>query len=445
VGIEEDVIGFITHWIDFKNLWEIYKNRGVKEEEECLIYWTRNHYTKFMSKVLSFMMLKLVVMVCKKGTYESCPEGFGLENDRELMVNVYGLVPTIWRVPDVMSKNKTHSSKSGDHFLETDDYGNSDVEKLQRKVEDIRQQLETLEDPDKLCSFGDMAFDGDGVEQDFVEAANWYKMAAEKGHAIAQHNLAIMYEKGQGVPQDFEEAAKWYRMAADQGKAGSQNNLGILYESGHGVPQDNMIALDLYREAAKCGDETVLSNLKRFEAKMNKKRYQEIVDAYGEFLREHTCLIGDCSLLPLPKNQILYAQSWMMREYEKNRDETNNKEHQKLYDNQLSLLKVLFSLLARDWQEIDPADKEAVAKLARYWQDDDPSQNEAKDFLARYCQGDETLDKEAITKLRNCESFPQWALPLIQKYCDNDRASELASEISWQVKLDRMKQEKTNG
>jgi hypothetical protein len=106
VGIEEDVIGFITHWIDFKNLWEIYKNRGVKEEEECLIYWTRNHYTKFMSKVLSFMMLKLVVMVCKKGTYESCPEGFGLENDRELMVNVYGLVI---KCQDIVDKKRCHN------------------------------------------------------------------------------------------------------------------------------------------------------------------------------------------------------------------------------------------------------------------------------------------------------------------------------------------------
>ena len=29
----------------------------------------------------------------------------------------------------------------------------------------------------------------------------------------AQFNLGLMYDKGQGVPQDYVEAAKWYRRA----------------------------------------------------------------------------------------------------------------------------------------------------------------------------------------------------------------------------------------
>jgi TPR repeat protein len=31
-----------------------------------------------------------------------------------------------------------------------------------------------------------------------------------------------MYDQGQGVKQDFVEAARWYRMAADQGQANAQ-------------------------------------------------------------------------------------------------------------------------------------------------------------------------------------------------------------------------------
>jgi hypothetical protein len=47
-----------------------------------------------------------------------------------------------------------------------------------------------------------------------------------------------VYKFGQGVPQDYAEAAIWFRKAADQGDAAAQSLLGELYFSGHGVPQD---------------------------------------------------------------------------------------------------------------------------------------------------------------------------------------------------------------
>ncbi|MDG1372525.1 MAG: SEL1-like repeat protein [Paracoccaceae bacterium] len=43
-------------------------------------------------------------------------------------------------------------------------------------------------------------------------------LAADKGHANAQHNLGYSYDVGQGVPQDYSEAVKWYRLAAEQGR-----------------------------------------------------------------------------------------------------------------------------------------------------------------------------------------------------------------------------------
>ena len=64
------------------------------------------------------------------------------------------------------------------------------------------------------------------------------KKMANNGDAEAQTNLGILYDFGQGVPQNYEQAALWYRKAADQGEAKAQNNLGILYELGQGVPQN---------------------------------------------------------------------------------------------------------------------------------------------------------------------------------------------------------------
>ena len=45
----------------------------------------------------------------------------------------------------------------------------------------------------------------------------WYRKAAEQGHAEAQYRLGEGYWFGEGVGQDYYEADKWYRRTADQG------------------------------------------------------------------------------------------------------------------------------------------------------------------------------------------------------------------------------------
>jgi hypothetical protein len=51
-----------------------------------------------------------------------------------------------------------------------------------------------------------------------------------------------MYAQGQGVGQDYQEAARWFRRAAAQGESYAQNSLGYLYAEGLGVPQDHVQA-----------------------------------------------------------------------------------------------------------------------------------------------------------------------------------------------------------
>ena len=74
---------------------------------------------------------------------------------------------------------------------------------------------------------------------------------AEQGDAEAQFNLGVIYDEGQGVPQDYAEAAKWYRMAAEQGDADAQFILGVMYDEGQGVPKDDTEAVKWYRLAAE--------------------------------------------------------------------------------------------------------------------------------------------------------------------------------------------------
>ena len=79
---------------------------------------------------------------------------------------------------------------------------------------------------------------GRGVQQDYAQAAGWFRKAAEQGFASAQLNLGAAYYEGQGVSQDYAQAAAWFRRAAEQGDATAQFNLGAAYCDGQGMPQD---------------------------------------------------------------------------------------------------------------------------------------------------------------------------------------------------------------
>jgi len=76
---------------------------------------------------------------------------------------------------------------------------------------------------------------GNGVPQDYTQAAGFLRKAAEQGFAYAQTDLAALYTKGQGVKTDLTEAFKWYRKAAEQGDSLAQYGVGIAYCNGRGV------------------------------------------------------------------------------------------------------------------------------------------------------------------------------------------------------------------
>ena len=68
---------------------------------------------------------------------------------------------------------------------------------------------------------------------------------ARQGHANAQYNLGVMYEKGRGVTQDYKKAVKCYRAAAMKitrrtlrGHPDAQFNLYLCYRDGLGVEKD---------------------------------------------------------------------------------------------------------------------------------------------------------------------------------------------------------------
>ena len=81
--------------------------------------------------------------------------------------------------------------------------------------------------------------ENDNSGSDQVETFSQLLGKAESGEAVSQFKVAGIYESGSDeVPQNLLEAARWYRMAAEQNHSQSQYNLGMMYQSGHGVGED---------------------------------------------------------------------------------------------------------------------------------------------------------------------------------------------------------------
>ena len=89
--------------------------------------------------------------------------------------------------------------------------------------------------------------------EDYDTAVKLYLPLAERGHSMAQSNLAWMYQTGRGVPKDDRKAVFWYRKAADHGNLTAYEMLGSMYDFGQGVPKDHQQAVFWYRKAAEGG------------------------------------------------------------------------------------------------------------------------------------------------------------------------------------------------
>ena len=70
-----------------------------------------------------------------------------------------------------------------------------------------------------------MFYNGQGVEQSYKKAVEYYTLAAEQGDAVAQCNLGNMFYNGEGVEQSCPIARKWWTKAANQGQEDAINYL----------------------------------------------------------------------------------------------------------------------------------------------------------------------------------------------------------------------------
>lgn len=108
--------------------------------------------------------------------------------------------------------------------------------------------------------------DGTGIKENQAEAAQWYQSAAERGYPPSMNRLGVLHENGQGVPQDYQIAFRWYQQAAEKGDGAAMTNLGWLHSKGLGTPQDGAAAIHWFQRAVATGNTFGMRSLGAFYA-----------------------------------------------------------------------------------------------------------------------------------------------------------------------------------
>lgn len=110
-----------------------------------------------------------------------------------------------------------------------------------------------LSEAAKLNNMGVAYYRGDGVEQSFEKAIEYYEQAMALGSTIAADNLANLFWYGvEGIPEDEPRAVGYAKVAVEDDHPNSVYIMGIAYLQAITVEKDVDLALELLNRA---GDE----------------------------------------------------------------------------------------------------------------------------------------------------------------------------------------------
>jgi TPR repeat protein len=115
------------------------------------------------------------------------------------------------------------------------------------------------------------------------------KETAERGDADAQRRIGEMYYAGEIVTQNYIVAAEWYKMAAIQGDAESQYKLGDMYWRGLGVELNLYLALTWFKNATVMGHSTARKSALIINSMVSAvKNDKKLLPSYKRIMAEST-------------------------------------------------------------------------------------------------------------------------------------------------------------
>jgi len=115
---------------------------------------------------------------------------------------------------------------------------------------------------------------------DYLRASMAYSNAVDSGSLLAAYKLGYMYYTGEGVEQNDLQALDYFELAtraplafqphklqlATRFLAESYNNLGIMYQAGYGTRKNLKLAREMYNKAVDFGSENAKLNLRNLRS-----------------------------------------------------------------------------------------------------------------------------------------------------------------------------------
>jgi hypothetical protein len=123
---------------------------------------------------------------------------------------------------------------------------------------------------------------------DYEKAFSTMQSLAETSdHGYAQYYMAMMYLKGQGVDQNYKVASEWFRRASEKNIPQAQYKLGDLYFNGRGVPKDYENAYIWYSVGASHKHELSVSSVKKAKEKLSDDELKEADKVIATYIKKY--------------------------------------------------------------------------------------------------------------------------------------------------------------
>ncbi|EGB06082.1 hypothetical protein AURANDRAFT_29896, partial [Aureococcus anophagefferens] len=136
--------------------------------------------------------------------------------------------------------------------------------KSDKKAAKIWKRAVELGNVYAMRNLGTLYRDGSGVKLDKKKAERLYRMAADRGIAVAQTSIGLFLES----EKRHEEAFRYFALAADQGHIGAEFCLGCSYMDGDGTEVDLGMARYWFERAAAKGSEEATEGLAHLDARV---------------------------------------------------------------------------------------------------------------------------------------------------------------------------------
>ena len=161
-------------------------------------------------------------------------------------------------------------------------------EETQKEGLSMVKQLAEEGHGDGICAYATCLNDGRaGLEINPDAAVSWWMHACElHEHVQSHYELGVAFYTGEGVPEDEAIAVEYFRRAADCGHAGAAYMLGDCLLDGIGVERDRGEALEWLVTSAELGHRGARSRVLAVLEKDEGRNYGKFTDASRQTLVE---------------------------------------------------------------------------------------------------------------------------------------------------------------